>query len=49
MLEICEDTVGDRPRASPCFLVAGDLVGNAPIGSLLLFSPEVYPLFCKHC
>jgi hypothetical protein len=36
MPEICGDTVGIRPRDFPCFLLAGDLDGNAPIGSPLL-------------
>jgi hypothetical protein len=37
MLEICGDTVGDRVRGPPCFLLAGDMVGNAPIMSSFLF------------
>jgi hypothetical protein len=35
--EICGDTVAIRPRGVPCFLLAGDLEGNAPIRSPLLF------------
>jgi hypothetical protein len=37
MPQICEDMLGNRPRGSSCFLLAGDPVGNAPIGSPLLF------------
>jgi hypothetical protein len=37
MLEICGDTVGDSVRGPPCFLLAGDLVGNAPIMSSFIF------------
>jgi hypothetical protein len=37
MSEICGDMVGIRPRRFPCFLLAGDPEGNAPIGSPLLF------------
>ncbi len=37
MPEICGDMVGIRPRGFPCFLLAGDLEGNAPIGPPLLF------------
>jgi hypothetical protein len=37
MPEIYGYTLGDRPRGSPCFLLAGDLVRNAPVGSPLLF------------
>ncbi len=33
---ICEDTVGNRPKWSPCFLLAGDTMGTVPIGSLLI-------------
>jgi hypothetical protein len=36
ILEMCGDTVGDRPKRSPYFLLAGDLVENAPIVSPLL-------------
>ncbi len=35
MPEICRDTVGDRPRGSPGFLLAGDLMENVVIGSIL--------------
>jgi hypothetical protein len=31
MPEICGDTVGNRLRGPPCFLLAGNPVGNAPI------------------
>jgi hypothetical protein len=37
MSQICGDTVGIRPRGFPCFLLAGDPEGNAPIRSPLLF------------
>jgi hypothetical protein len=37
MPEICRDTVGDRPRGSPGFLLAGDLMENVVIGSSILF------------
>jgi hypothetical protein len=37
MSDICGDTVGNRPRVYPCFLLAGDMLGNAPSRSLLLF------------
>jgi hypothetical protein len=37
MPEICGDTVGIRARGFPCFLLARDLEGIAPIGSPLLF------------
>jgi hypothetical protein len=43
---ICKDIVGDRPRGSPCFPLAGDKVGNASIGSLHLFGH--FPLLCKY-
>ncbi len=29
--------MGDRPKGSPCFLLAGDLVGHVPIMSPHLF------------
>jgi hypothetical protein len=35
--DISEDTIGNRLKGSPCFLLAGDTVGNAPIRSPLLF------------
>jgi hypothetical protein len=37
MSVICGDTVGIRLIGFPCFLLAGDREGNAPIGSPLLF------------
>ncbi len=37
MAEICGDMVGIRPGGFPCFLLAGDSEGNAPIGPPLLF------------
>jgi hypothetical protein len=39
MSEICGDTVGIKPRGFACFLPGGDLEGNAPIWSPLLFWP----------
>jgi hypothetical protein len=36
MPEMCGDTVGDRPKGTLYFLLAGDLVENAPIVSPLL-------------
>jgi hypothetical protein len=44
--EICGDAVGSRLRGPPCFQLDGDLVGNAPIGSPLLF--RHFPK-CIHC
>ncbi len=40
--EICENTVGNGP---PCFLLAGDLVGNTPNGSPLLYGH--FPKSCQ--
>jgi hypothetical protein len=37
MFDICGDMVGNRLRWSPCFLLAGDMLGNAPSGSPFLF------------
>ncbi len=37
MSGICGDTVGNCLRGYPCFLLAGDMLGNAPSGSPLLF------------
>jgi hypothetical protein len=37
MPEICGDTVGDGLKGSSCYLLAGDPVGNAPIGSPFSF------------
>jgi hypothetical protein len=34
---ICGDTVSDRLKGSLCFLLAGDMMGNAPIEFQLLF------------
>jgi hypothetical protein len=34
---ICGERVGERPTGSPCFLLAVHTVGNASIGSLLIF------------
>jgi hypothetical protein len=39
MLAICGDTLGNRLRRFPCFPLAGNLVGNAPISSPYLFGP----------
>ncbi len=36
MPEICGDMLGDRPRRFLCFPLAGDPMGNAPIGSPFL-------------
>jgi hypothetical protein len=32
MPDICGDTVGDRLGGSLCFLLAGDMLGTAPLG-----------------
>jgi hypothetical protein len=37
MSDICGDTLGNRPRGYPCFLLAGDTQGNALSRSPLLF------------
>jgi hypothetical protein len=37
MSDICGDTLGNRLRGYPCFLLAGDMLGNVPNGSPLLF------------
>jgi hypothetical protein len=37
MSDICRDTVDNRPRGYPYFLLALDTLGNAPSGSPLLF------------
>jgi hypothetical protein len=35
--DICGDTLGNRTRGYPCFLLAEDTLGNAPSRSPLLF------------
>jgi hypothetical protein len=35
--DICGDTLANRPRGYPRFLLAGDMLKNAPSGSSLLF------------
>jgi hypothetical protein len=47
MPEICRDTVSNRPRGPPCFLLARDPVGNVPIGSPLLFRYFPYCICCS--
>ncbi len=37
MPDICKDMVGNRPRRSPCFLLAGERWLNAPFGFPILF------------
>jgi hypothetical protein len=37
MSDICGNKLGNRPRGYPCFLLAGDTLGNAPSWSPLLF------------
>jgi hypothetical protein len=37
MSDICGDMLGKKPRGYPCFLLAGDMLGNAPSRSPLLF------------
>jgi hypothetical protein len=37
MSDICGDTVGNRQTGYPCFLLAGNMLGNVPSGSPLLF------------
>jgi hypothetical protein len=37
MYDICGETVGNRLVGYPCFLLAGDMLGNAPSRSALLF------------
>jgi hypothetical protein len=45
MSDICVDMVGNRPRGYPCFLLAGDTLGNVLSGSPLLFGhfPKCIP------
>jgi hypothetical protein len=38
MSYICGDMVGNRLRGYPCFLLAGDMFGNAPSRSPLLLA-----------
>ncbi len=48
--EKCRDMVDDRASDSPCLVLAGDPVGNAPSRSSLLFGHiSMFPQLSKHC